>query len=312
MGDSRGPGTATEWRSARALLALRLAIEFTLDVSQVSRGDRDLLDPLILTAILEANQAVVRHDPSLAQVYGDAYTAVPDELRRPISINALAKSLRMPFESVRRRVRVWLQTGVCVQRPDGVFVPQAVVTSPAYVARQIARVERLELFASDLERAGLLQPAGPYARSLADMPRAADRLLGEYMLRTCDRLIGLAEGPVHGVVLLGLCVENLRLAPRLHAMTPEEIAVAARPCTLASLARRTGMPAETVRRHLAALAETGLADRRGRDWVACAQPAQIAPLGDLVVENQNDLRRLFARLGDLQRVVQDGSSRQSA
>jgi hypothetical protein len=92
MVDSPLDPEASGWRSPQALVAVRLATEFVLDVGQISRGDRDLADPLILTAILEANQAVVRHDPSLAQVYGSADTALPDELRRPISINAPASA----------------------------------------------------------------------------------------------------------------------------------------------------------------------------------------------------------------------------
>ena len=102
-------------RSAQARGAARLSIEFVLDVARISRGPGDLLDPLILTAILEANQAAVRRDPQLTRLYGDAQSALPDDLRRPISINALAKSLRLPFETVRRRLQTFVDAGLCVR-----------------------------------------------------------------------------------------------------------------------------------------------------------------------------------------------------
>jgi hypothetical protein len=176
-----------------------------------------------------------------------------------------------------------------------------VVTSPPYVAVQRARVARLELFERDLVSAGLLAPAGPDATPLADMPRAAGRALAGYVLRACDRLIALAHGPVAGFVLVGLAASNLQRVPSFPYMTLEEIAAAAQPCSLAELSRRIGAPSETVRRHLAALAGRGLAQRRERGWIAVAPPGAGETFGRLVADNQSDVRRLFAQLRELQR-----------
>lgn len=292
------PLRPTDWRSPAALLALRLSIAFVLEVSQISRGEREILDPLILTAMLEANQATIRHDPQLASRYGKAGAALPDDLRRPISISALAKSLRLPFENVRRRVRGFVDAGICVQTAEGVYVCQAMVLSAPYRAIQAARIERLRLFQGELAAAGLLRATTPQA-DLFRLPRAADRALAEYMLRTCDRLIALADGPVNGFVLLGLCALNGERAPALQPVALEEIAMLARARPATAIARRIGAPGETVRRHLWSLQALGLAERRETGWLFAPAPGRAEELALLVAENARDLRRLFARLGEL-------------
>lgn len=286
------PGEPTlAWDSPRAQEIARLSLAFVLDVSQISRGQGDLLDPLVLTAILDANQAAVHRDPELARHYGDALHALPDELRRPISVNALAKSLRLPFESVRRRVGGWIETGVCVRTPAGVYVPQAVVTAPAYVNKQAERVARLRAFQADLARAGFI--AAALAEVLPEpMVRAADRTLAQYMLRTCDQLMALARSPVSGFVLLGLGVASVGggaeggRAPR-------------RPVPVAVVCAVVGMPAETVRRHLMQLETLGLAERTPNGWIAAAQPRAWPQLSQMIAQNEANLRRLFDRLGEL-------------
>src|SRR5438128_968507 len=88
-----------------AAQAAWLSVHFILDVANISRGGGDLIDPLIATAILDANQAALHGDPALQRLYGDEASALPDEHRRPISVMALSESLRLPFETARRRVR---------------------------------------------------------------------------------------------------------------------------------------------------------------------------------------------------------------
>jgi DNA-binding Lrp family transcriptional regulator len=287
-------GPTLAWDSARMRAIAGLSLEFVLDISRISRGEGDLLTPLVLTAILDANQAIVHRDPELARLYGDAGSALPDDLRRPISTNALAKSLRLPFESVRRRVSGWIEIGVCVRTPAGVYVPQAVVTSPAYVAVQAARVARLRRFRADLVQAGFVA-AALAEPTPAGMVRAADRALAQYMLRTCDQLMVLARNPVSGFVLLGLAVAGLGSEAQ-----PAGLGLASRqPATVAVVGEVVGMPAETVRRHLMALQRLGFAERTPKGWISAAQPRSWPQLGRLVAQNEANLRRLFDRIGEL-------------
>jgi DNA-binding Lrp family transcriptional regulator len=265
-----------------------LSLRFVLDISRISRGDGDIIGPLLMTAILDANQAIIHRHPELNRLYGDARTALPDDLRRPISINALSKSLRLPFETVRRRIVGWAEAGVCVRAAAGVYVPQAVVTSPAYLAVQAARVARLRAMHADLVGVGFIRPSPAGGLAQAGV-RAADRALGQYMLRTCDQLIRLAANPVNGFVFLGLCVARSGGAlwgPR-------------RPAPVAAVAGELGMPDETVRRRLLALRELGLAAHRPRGWLPAAEARAWPQLGGVLAYNEADLRRLFARLDDL-------------
>lgn len=266
------------WRTAR------LSAEFVLDVSKISRGGGDLLDPLILTAILEANQAEIRRDPRLAQIYIDGPTPLPDERRRPISVHAVAKSLRLPFESVRRRVNGWVEAGMCVRTPSGVYVPQAFVTSEPYLAIQAGRVERLARFERDLMAAGVLSREA-LGGEVAPIVRAADRCLAEYMLRVSDQVIGVVGGPTDGFVLLGLAVANAdgRAQP------------------VAAVAAYLGMPAETVRRRLLSLQGLGLAERSAGGWAFAAPRRLAAEVLRRLFDNEANLRRLFSSLADLRK-----------
>jgi DNA-binding Lrp family transcriptional regulator len=285
------PQSAAEgpvWTAPRVREIARLSLDFVLDVSRISRGAGDLLDPLLLTAILDANQAALHRDPELARRYGDAGAALPNEHRRPISVNALAKSLRLPFESVRRRVGGWVAAGVCVRTPAGVYVPAEVVTSPAYTQTQAARVARLAAFHAELVRAGFITPARADPAPQWAV-RAADRALAQYMLRTCDELIALTASPVTGFVLLGLGAAGIDPGRARR-----------RPQPVAAISPRVGMPAETVRRHLLALERLGLARHAGKaGWTSAAAPDTWPRLARLAERNEANLRRLFERLAEL-------------
>jgi DNA-binding Lrp family transcriptional regulator len=286
----------------RAWGVARLSIELILDVAKISRGQGDLVDPLLLTAILEANQAGLRHEPQLMKLYADAQSALPDHLRRPISINALAKSLRLPFETVRRRLRAFADAGLCVRTVAGVYVPHAVVTSPSYIALQAARVARLAVFQSDLARMqmGRAPADHPGARPVTPDVRAADRALAEYMLRASDCLIELADGPMNGFVLLGLCAVNLEGLRHSGLVTEIGDAVrSASACSVTPISARLGAPAETVRRRLLALQARGLAERCAQGWIAAAPPSRRDHVARVVSDNEMNLRRLCSRMQSL-------------
>jgi DNA-binding Lrp family transcriptional regulator len=80
-----------------------------------------LLDALVCTAIMTANADLLTHDAELAWKYGGAETPPPDELRRPVTIAALARRLNLPHESVRRRVNHFVALG-WVKRVTGGYL----------------------------------------------------------------------------------------------------------------------------------------------------------------------------------------------
>jgi DNA-binding Lrp family transcriptional regulator len=275
--------------------ATLLSLDFFIDAANLSRAGGDLLQPLVFAAIAQANQAVLRNDPELQARYGDTGEAIPDALRRPISVNAVAQSLRLPFETVRRKVRLLIASGLCVATASGVYVPREAIVSEAHAAIQTARMARLEQLRADLVRVGFLSPDEASSRPSAALRRSVNRALSEYMLRCCDRAIELTGGVSDGFVLLGLC---LVCTDEMQA-APLDVAPALRPSSMRSIALRLGMPHETVRRRLLALERSGLARRRGRGWIPVAPRARRAAIARLAEDNELDLRRLFARLREL-------------
>lgn len=262
----------------RQVMALSLA--FIRDVADISRDGGDLLEPLVFAAIVQANQAALRNDPEVRRRYGDSGEAIPDALRRPISVNAIAQSLRLPFETARRKVRQLAARGDCVVTPAGVYVPRAAIVSARHAAVQARRMARLDRFRQELARAGVLSDPPPLRPELV---RTINRALSEYMLRSCDRLIGQAGGVLEGFVLLGLCAANTEGLAEDGLLAP---------CTGRALAEQLATPMETVRRHLLALAARGCARRTPAGWVA--EAALVAPAGYAA-----DVRRLFQRLDEL-------------
>jgi DNA-binding Lrp family transcriptional regulator len=286
--------------SAQVLALARASAQFVVDVTRISRGDGDLLQPLLLTVILEANQTRINQDPALQRTYGDLETAAPDELRRPVTFNAVAESLRLPFETVRRRVHGLARDGLCVIGPRGIYVPHAVVTSAAYNAVQSARYARLQGFHDAAVRLGVVArsapPAGP--PQVSPPVRAADRVVAEYMLRVSDRMMGLTGGAVPGLVFLELACANLAGVSDAQLERPD-LAERVTPIATLPLARRLGLARETTRRHVMALQARGFVRRHRRGLTAAIPDGARPELTAVASENLANVQRLFARLDQL-------------
>jgi hypothetical protein len=245
----------------------------------------------------------VNRDPDLQVIYGGVEVSAPDELRRPVSINAVAQSLRLPFETVRRRFLGMSRAGLCVIGPHGVVVPRRAVTSAAYIAKQRARYDRALGFYQALKAAGVLpnteaaEASPPPAEPLV---RAANRALSEYMLRACNDLLALTGDVLSSLVLLELALANTR------ALTTAELADWTRdpegvgqPVRIAALAPPLRVSAETIRRHLNALETLGFCSRTAGGLVAIAPASAWPELARLARANQANAQRLFGRLGQL-------------
>jgi DNA-binding Lrp family transcriptional regulator len=292
----QAPQEPLVWETTRASLA------YIRDTAQISRGDGDLLDPLIFTAVLDANMAPVNRDPELQVIYGGDIAA-PDELRRPVSINAVAQSLSLPFETVRRRVGGLARAGLCVLEPRGVIVPRAAVSSPAYNMIQRARYDRARRFYQVLKTAGALpgdSAANAQTPTAGPLVRAADRALSSYMLRACNDLIALTSDVLRTLILVELTLDNIgELATVDLPRWAADPAGLARPVRVAALAQQLRVAPETTRRHVLALEGTGFADRVGPGFIAVAPPAIWPELVRLVEVNLANVQRLFAALRSL-------------
>jgi DNA-binding Lrp family transcriptional regulator len=287
------------WRIGRASLG------FILDVFHLTRNGGDILGPLISSVIIESNVALINQDPEVSGRYAALDTPPPDELRRPISINAVATSLRLPYETVRRRVAAAIAAGTCVATPKGVYVPAAALQGPAHETLLIARYERLKQFYFELKALEVFQGvnlAPPGAPVLTSPPvRAGNRAISEYSLRVIEGIMRRIGDPLTGILLLEMTRANAEPTDRAHfamdAPLPDMLRV---PVTTLTLARRLGLPAETVRRHVAKLDALGFCRKtKGGRLAALEQLGQGNNGEHGLADNLINVQRLFAKCAAL-------------
>jgi len=270
------------------------SLGFTLDEVAAGLAGLSAMDALLVLAINQANIAPLTRDPEARRAYGDLDHAAPDSARRPATINAIATSLGVPFETARRRLKRLENQGVCVISPGaGVVIPEAWLTSPAYLASVMAAHDRLLRLYADLRAADLLDPLPPPAYDVDQrIPlRGAARLIADYILRSVESLHRVASDLPSALALLA--VLDAALAPP-RSVRGEEYGAA----SVSALARRTGLPGETMRRHIAALTDAGLCARTD-DGVSIA-PALLSRPGirHMLEEHAADVQRLFVGLAE--------------
>ncbi|MDZ4372788.1 MAG: Lrp/AsnC family transcriptional regulator, partial [Phenylobacterium sp.] len=200
--------------SARVWTLARLSLGFTLDEVAAGLAGLNPMDALLVLAINQANIAPLTRDPSARRAYGDLQQAAPDHARRPATINAIANSLGVPFETARRRLKRLEDQGVCQIMPGaGVVVPEAWLTSPAYLASVRAAHDRLVRLYADLLAQDLLEPLPPAAYEVdGGVPmRGAARLIADFLLRSVDALLRVSGDVTSAVTLLAIL--DAALAP---------------------------------------------------------------------------------------------------
>lgn len=271
----------------------RLSLAYLMDTVKLSRAGGDVVDCLLLAAIIQANDNQLRGE--MIDVLAS------DALKRPISINALAASLHLPFETVRRRVRKMAERGLCTTISGGVISPRGVLTRPIFASAADARYERLRRFYFDLAEAGAMpvfERAPASGRLTPHRPvRAANRLLGEYVLRCADSILCRVGDPLNALILLELTLANTehltRAEQEAEIPIPDELR---RPIGVERFAERLGLPPETLRRRLVGLEAEGFCKRTTRGVVtlrvAGARPGVIAFVG----ENLAHVQRLVSQL----------------
>ncbi len=287
--------------------AHRASVAFILDLIQIGRDGRHPLDALLLSTIVQANVAPISGRADLQVAFADADAPPPDEMRRPVSVNALASSLRLPFESVRRRVHGLQRSGLCRLSRDGVIVPTEILTHPTYLAGAFQAYERLRRLHGDLRRLGVLDdlppPSVELARGLVPV-RTVARLVSDYMLRAMDVAHTEFGDMISCLLLLEIFRANTEhvgatLAPELAREDGLLDDRHRRPVRQTELARRLGLPAETARRHLLALQELGYVERRSGGLIVTAYALGRPRVVRFAAENALHLRRMFAQLSQL-------------
>jgi DNA-binding Lrp family transcriptional regulator len=288
------------WRIGRATL------NYIADSIALGRGrGADILAPLISWGIVEANVALVNQDPELSRRYAALDTPPPDDLRRPVSVNALAASLRLPYETVRRRVAAMTEAGMCVSTPKGVYVPTSVLSGPGYDALALGRYQRLKRFYAELQALSALGGVNlaPASAPRHERPpvRAANRAISEYMLRVVDEMMLRWGDPLPSILLMEMTRANVEATdPRRLAMDAPVPDAFRTPITVLELARRVGLPPETVRRHVAKLEAAGFCRReKGGRLAALEQLGRGGGNRHSLADMHANVQRLMARCAAL-------------
>jgi hypothetical protein len=101
----------------------RASMDYVVSIySAILRGSRhDPIDALILSTVAVANVAHLNADRDLSQAYGSLDTPEPQEIKRPISRNAVALSLGLSYETARRRIQKLINEGALLDVEDGLI-----------------------------------------------------------------------------------------------------------------------------------------------------------------------------------------------
>jgi DNA-binding transcriptional regulator YhcF (GntR family) len=249
--------------------------------------------------------------------YGAADSAPPDALREPVSVHALAKILRMPYETVRRQVVGLEAQGLCTRIPDkGLIVSNTTFARPELLQQVALGSDLLRTLLVALDRAGFdfaeLQRAcaTPAAAAVAHPARmrAVMRLGLEYTLELFEVLRRAMEDDLmKAVFYLAVVSANTRdaaanvekekgAAPdfgRADALVPDELR---RPVSVLALSGALKVPYETLRRALGMLEDDGVLKRIKR--LGLIVPAEVQAR----IENEGLVRK---RLSLLRRYMAD-------
>jgi len=287
-------------------VAGRLANAFVLDLVRLGGNGRDVIDALLKMAIVQANVAQVMRDPQLQRAYATLEHPVPNELRRPVSINAVASSLQLPFETTRRRIRALAEAGQCELTARGVIVPLSPIDAKmAQIGAEIPYSLVRQLYRR-LRAIGLLQaptPTEPWDMSHPPY-RLVLRLAFAYVLRLCEPLATNIGDPVSGIIAMDIVRANTEHLSDAEGGTddpnvggfPEDSL--RRPVRVATLSERLGIPQETVRRHVNRLVNSRRCVRVGQGYVVTSAILANGSLTRFMLDNQIHLSRLFSALDE--------------
>lgn len=294
----------------RLRVAARLANGFALDLVKLGGFGRDVIDGLLLVAISQANVAPIERDPDLQLAYATLDQAPPDDLRRPVSISAIANSLKIPFETTRRRISALVDLGLLKTVGRGVILPQAPLNSPFYRLGAEANYRLVRTLYCRLRDIGFLhdlpRPNRPAFDPDAPPVRLVIRLSSSYLLRLAEPLTDHMGDLVTALVLMDLIHANTEHLPDTEGgdeapdWSPDGFVadVHRKPATITMLSQRLGIPQETVRRHIARLVKDDRCDRVAEGYLVPSRVLSRGPFVHYMTANQVNLHRLYVSLAE--------------
>lgn len=285
-------GSDPEARKGLQRLIFRCASDYLLDEMGLLTGrhDGDFIRSVVFLALVQAS--------------GDG--------ARGISIRALARSLNLPFETVRRKVRELEDAGLCTAAADG--KPVATPAAEDQAAAEAARVcEGFYLLLGNLAALGI--PASTFHGAAPPPPiadqaharRAAHRLIHNYFLRTLEAGVGPHETMFNALVFVAAMsanAERITYDPELAmryagADTPPPDGLR-RPARPREIAERLNLPYEVVRRRLVDFHDRGWVSKAGGGYLVVVERMQQPELlsgAYMIVQRLGQLVHAVAQTG---------------
>lgn len=142
-------GRLTTEQAVIAVAGLGLMLEGMQAVRDFWGGD--LMKGMVFTGIWTAN---VKHVANSA--LATSVTVLADSDRQPVSVGAVSRSLRLPYETVRRHADVLVREGLCVRAGrQGLLVPASMHDSEAGERGTFIAYRLVSEFLGELRRGGV-------------------------------------------------------------------------------------------------------------------------------------------------------------
>lgn len=296
-----------------ARLITRIVLDHAFQASTIWKRafGGDHLSSLVWPSIDLANTEYIFSHEGLFHLFLNG--KFPDTLRRPISVRALGASLALDVETIRRSTKRLVERGLCEHLPAGMIVKSASYGLDHIAAASQQTLVVLSSLFGEFEKWSVRFPAiAPLA--IGDFPweqstvnaavtrRLSVLLLMEFVLRyTIENISIFDHNLITAEVFLCVFTENNRpftedeeLAWRyalIDAPPPDQLR---RPMSMRSIARLTGFPAETTRRHVNRLVEMGFVERRD-DGLMVPMSVVVRPDFVKVIGNLNASLLLMTR-----------------
>jgi DNA-binding transcriptional regulator YhcF (GntR family) len=237
-------------------VAARLGMSFFLQHLQIVRDQRPLVDGLILLALFQFNYGRLNEEQARDLAGGGAESGPT-----AASVNALAQSLKLPFETVRQRVAVLRSDGLCERHKGSLLITPAQLQTERFQWQAQAiwsEVRRLYFGLADL---GVLRPVA--AAPVRDSPPLFDvlRLASEYTLRQVEAMTDQVANPALGILIINILRATTEHLDDTYTEVSETDDLVRdelrRPASVPMLASRCGLTVETARRHISTLVDQG-------------------------------------------------------
>ena len=257
----------------------------------------DAIDVIIGYAVLQAGLDHLDQPGGDGHLFADMESPAPDHVRRSISNSALARSLGLPRETVRRRGDRLVERGILARDDEGLRSSKQFLTTQQYQTIVFSQMEPIFSLLLQLGYPDDPERGEAHAwfdqRAVMARVRQFTRLMLRLQLRQYETIARLGGGLYSGL-LLSLVLAGSGVA----RLEPGERTL--RPVSRMALAEALSLNRESTRRHLVRLVERGQLIRSLEGYLPSPTLLSGQPLETALSETSFSIRqqvRLLAAHG---------------